>query len=286
MTEEALLQRVRAIELHTKRPSNQLFSGARLSHHKGRGMSFAEVRNYTIGDEVRFIDWNVTARFKEPFIKVFEEERDNQVFIIVDVSQSMYLDQKWIKTLETVAHLAFSAAHKKDSFGAIFISDEEEAFIPLNTGIQHVYRVLKKLIQLQPISKGTNLSVGLNGALKRLKKRGLCCVISDFTDIEQHKNLCIHLNKKHDLIALQVIDPSEIKLPHIGFIPVEHVEIEGKTKWFDLNDAFFNINYSSSFQQRQEQLNLFFNGIGVDYVPLNTEEDSTKQLTSFFKKRK
>lgn len=289
MSPEALLKRVRTIELKTKGIAQQLFSGEYQSAFKGRGMSFSEVRSYQFGDDVRTIDWNVTARFQAPYIKVFEEERELQVMLLIDCSQSMYFGQneesKWVTALDAIATIAFSAAKKNDKVGAIFVTDHVEHYIRPEKGIPHVYALLKRLIYFKPSSTMTHLPIGLEFIQKVLKQRSTCFILSDFTQTSSLRNNLLACSKQHDLVALQFADPGEEILPDLGFVQWTNTET-GETTWVDTSDASVREKYFNQQQNRLEQNKSFFATVGIDYCELASGKDVHPPLLRLFKKHR
>jgi len=237
-----LLKKVRKIEIKTKGLSNQIFSGAYHSAFKGRGMTFSEVREYVHGDDIRSIDWNVTARFGVPHVKVFEEERELTVMLLVDISGSQFFgsgDQlKRELIAEICAVISFSAIQNNDKIGALFFSDKTELFIPPSKGKKHILRIIRELIEFEPESKQTNVSEALRHYSKAIKKKSIGFVISDFKNREPHtfdKALKV-ANKRHDLIAIQILDKLEMELPNIGLVPFSDAET-GKIKWLNTSSS-------------------------------------------------
>lgn len=289
MDKAAILKRIRTIELQTTKTTQQVFSGNYQSAFKGRGMSFSEVRSYQIGDDVRSIDWNVTARFREPFIKIFEEERELSVMLIIDVSGSMYFgegaDSKLSLAVELAATLAFSAAKKNDKVGAVFISDQIEYVIPPKKGFGHVHFLLRKLIDFEPVSAKTELNVGLSYARSVLKQRSICFIISDFTEVDSIKEGLANTARKHDLIALSVADPGEKKLPDVGFVRWLNAET-GATNWIDSSSP----KVRQAYEEKQEQLLAknadFFRKLGIDSAFFEVGDHVYYPLYQLFKQRK
>lgn len=289
MDKEALLKRIRTIELQTRGMTNHVFSGQYQSAFKGRGMSFSEVRSYQIGDDVRSIDWNVTARFREPFIKIFEEERELTVVLVVDVSGSMYFgqgkDSKISLAVELAATLAFSAAKKNDKVGAIFISDQVEQYIPPKKGFVHVHFLLQKLIHLQPKSKGTALNEGLMRARNLYRQRSICFVISDFSQADLSKEEFTKTARKHDLIVLGVGDSGEKKLPDIGFVSWFNAETN-TTNWIDSSSKQVQEEYQQLYQNRLKRNEQFFQNLGIDAAFFEVGDHVFRPLMQLFKNRK
>jgi len=289
MDHQALLKRVRTIELKTRGLTQQVFSGEYQSAFKGRGMSFSEVRNYHFGDDVRSIDWNVTARFREPFVKVFEEERELTVLLVIDVSGSMYFGQtdfsKIATVVEAVATIAFSAAKKNDKVGAVFVTDKVETHIPAVKGIKHVYALLKALIYFEPNGKATNLSAGLRHAVSFSKQRSICFLISDFIDAEAIRDGLVAASGKHDLIALQVEDEGEQSLPNVGFVQWMNAET-GRTTWVDTSSAKVRHDYADKQLKRKQANDELFRSLGIDNATLKGGESVFLSLMGLFRRRK
>ena len=289
MDHQALLKRVRTIELKTRGLTQQVFSGEYQSAFKGRGMSFSEVRNYHFGDDVRSIDWNVTARFREPFVKVFEEERELTVLLVIDVSGSMYFGQtdfsKIATVVEAVATIAFSAAKKNDKVGAVFVTDKVEKHIPAVKGIKHVYALLKALIYFEPNGKATNLSAGLRHAVSFSKQRSICFLISDFIDAEAIRDGLVAASGKHDFIALQVEDEGEQSLPNVGFVQWMNAET-GRTTWVDTSSAKVRHDYADKQLKRKQANDELFRSLGIDNATLKGGESVFLSLMGLFRRRK
>jgi uncharacterized protein (DUF58 family) len=233
MDTKALLKKVRKIEIKTRRLSDHVFGGEYHSTFKGRGMTFSEVRQYQFGDDVRSIDWNVTARYNEPFVKVFEEERELTLMLVVDVSGSeafgTQIQFKRDLITEIAATLAFSALQNNDKVGLILFSDQVELFIPPKKGRSHILRIIRELLEFEPESKKTSISTALEFLSGVLKKKAIVFVLSDFMDKNYEKTLRISA-KKHDLTGIRVFDPVETKLPNLGIVPLRDAET-GMVRW-------------------------------------------------------
>jgi uncharacterized protein (DUF58 family) len=289
-----LLKRVRKIEIKTRGLSNQIFSGEYHSAFKGRGMAFSEVREYQPGDDIRAIDWNVTARFNHPYIKVFEEERELTVMLIVDVSASEnFGTQKQLKkdlVTELCAVLAFSAIQNNDKAGVLFFSDRIEKFIPPKKGRSHILRIIRELINFTPQGKGTDINLALQYFTNVIKKKSIAFLISDFFDdkfIQESKKGSDSLkiaNKKNDLVALRICDRRERELPNAGLIRILDAET-GKIKWIDTADPFLRQEYAKTALKRDARLKEIFNRCGVDSATIGTSESYIKPLMNLFKKR-
>jgi uncharacterized protein (DUF58 family) len=282
-----LLKKVRKIEIKTRGLSSQIFSGEYHSAFKGRGMTFSEVREYQPGDDIRTIDWNVTARFNHPYIKVFEEEREMTVMLVVDVSGSgSFGTLKQLKQdviTELCAVLAFSSMQNNDKVGVIFFSDKIEKFIPPKKGKRHVLRIIRDLIEFKPENKKTDIKLALKYLTGVIKKRSISFIISDFMDNDFTDALKI-ANKKHDLIALRIYDKREQELPDIGLIKLMDAE-SGTIKWIDSSDKKVRTHYAVNAKMREDQLKNMFNKSGVDSANISTSESYIVPLTNLFKRR-
>ncbi len=282
-----LLKKVRKIELKTRGLSNHIFAGEYHTAFKGRGMAFSEVREYQPGDDIRTIDWNVTARFNTPFIKVFEEERELTVMLIIDVSGSKnFGTQKQMKqelVTELSAVLAFSAIQNNDKIGVIFFSEKVEKFIPPKKGKSHILRIIRELIAFEPENKGTDIGEALRYFNNVIKKRAICFVISDFMDNNFEAPLKI-ANKKHDVVTISINDKREEELPDIGLIQMKDAET-GEVKWIDTGNKSIRQNYKKNYLRNKEEVNQLFKNSGVDSIQLRTDMDYIKPLIQFFKRR-
>ncbi|QJD95280.1 DUF58 domain-containing protein [Mucilaginibacter robiniae] len=284
---QALLAKVRKIEIKTRGLSSHLFSGEYHSAFKGRGMAFSEVREYQIGDEIRTIDWNVTARFNHPYVKVFDEERELTFMLLMDVSGSEKFgtqqQQKQDLATELCAVLAFSAIQNNDKVGVIFFSDKIEKFIPPKKGRSHILMIIRELIDFKPENKGTNLAEALRYFTGSIKKRCTAFVISDFISPAFEDELKI-ANKKHDIVALKLYDKHEEEFPDLGLIPVQDEET-GELLWVNTSDKEVRAAFSTDAKRRNEQLAEVFKRTGVDYASIGTHESYVKPLMTLFKKR-
>ncbi len=284
-----LLKKIKRLEIKTKGLTKQIFSGEYHSAFKGKGMAFSEVRNYHYGDEVRTIDWNVTARFNEPFVKVFEEERELTVMLIVDLSGSDSFGTKG-KTkkelaLEIAAVLSFSAINNNDKIGAIFITDNVEKYIPANKGRKHALLILRELIEFEPLSSKTDLSEGLKFFRNTQKKRTICFVISDFIDDNDFLNSIQLNNKMHDMVAIVLKDKGEAVLPKMGIVQVKNLE-SGKLSWVNTNKEDVREAYANNYSKKQELIINNFQKSGIDHALIATDENLILPLVSLFKHRK
>ncbi len=283
-----LLKKVRKIEIKTRGLSSQIFSGEYHSAFKGRGMAFSEVREYTPGDDVRTIDWNVTARFNSPFVKVFEEERELSVVLLVDVSASgLFGTRKQMKQdliTELCAVVAFSAAQNNDKIGIIFFSDKIEKFIPPKKGKSHVLRIIRELIEFKPENKTTNLEVALKYLTNVIKKRSIVFMVSDFYAAFNYQDALKIANKKHDLVALRISDITENELPNIGLMKLKDNET-GKVLWVDSSNESFRKQFAINKVKFESDLKDVFTKSGVDATKINTHENYIMPLMNLFKKR-
>lgn len=283
-----LLKKVRKIEIKTKGLSNQIFSGEYHSAFKGRGMAFSEVREYTPGDDVRTIDWNVTARLRTPYVKVFEEERELSVMILVDVSASgkFGTHKQFKKDLitELCAVIAFSASQNNDKIGIIFFSDKIEKFIPPKKGKSHILRIIRELINSEPQQTGTNIELALKYLTNIIKKKSVCFLISDFYDQHSFSDAMKIANRKHDLVALRINDQHENILPDVGLVKLKDNET-GKTMWVDTSSKHFQTQQKVNHLKFEAELKNTFNKSGVDFATIFTHEGYIKPLMNLFKKR-
>jgi len=282
-----LIKKVRKIEIKTKGLSSNIFAGQYHSAFKGRGMAFSEVREYQYGDDIRNIDWNVTARFNHPFIKVFEEERELTVMLVIDVSGSRnfgtQMRTKRDLITEISAVLSFSAIQNNDKIGVILFSNKIEKFIPPKKGRTHILRIIRELLEFEPQEQTTNVSEALRYLTNVIKKKSIAFLISDFMAPNFEDAIKI-ANRKHDLIALQVFDPRETSLPSVGLLKLQDAET-GKIKWIDSSDKSTRDSYQKWWNNRQQQLLTLFRKCGVDNAQIRTNDDYIKPLINIFKKR-
>lgn len=287
METKEIFKKVRKIEIKTRGLSNQIFSGHYHSSFKGKGMAFSEVREYQYGDDIRSIDWNVTARFNHPFVKIFEEERELTVMLVIDVSGSNEFGTKnqlkEEQMTEIAAVLAFSAIQNNDKVGVIFFSDKIEKFIPPKKGTSHILRIIRELIDFKPESQKTKVSEGLRYLTNAIKKRCTAFIISDFMD-SGFDNAINIAGRKHDLVALRVFDKREAELPNIGLTRVYNKETD-KKMWVDTSSKKVRDNYKKWWQNHEDYLNKLFLKSGVDVAHISTDQDYVKPLVSLFKKR-
>ena len=283
-----ILKRVRQIEIKTRGLSNNIFAGQYHSAFKGKGMSFSEVREYQYGDDVRDIDWNVTARQNKPYIKVFEEERELTVMLLIDVSNS--LDFGTVKQMkkdmvtEIAATLAFSAIQNNDKIGVIFFSDKIEKFIPPKKGRKHILYIIRELLDFEPESKRTNIKMAVEYLTNVIKKRCTTFMLSDFIDDNDYRNALTIANRKHDIVAIQVYDRRLSELPDVGLMKVRDAET-GHEQWIDTSSAKLRNAHHAWWKQRQDALNETFTKCNVDSVSVRTDQDYVKSLLNLFAKR-
>lgn len=282
-----LLKKVRRIEIKTRGLSRHIFAGEYHSAFKGRGIAFSEVREYQYGDDIRSIDWNVTARFNHPYIKVFEEERELTVMLLVDVSGSGKFGTKvsYKKDImtEIAAVLSFSAIFNNDKIGVIFFSDNVEKFIPPQKGRKHILRIIRELLDFKPQSQKTNLDEPLRYLTNAIKKRCTAFIISDFIVPDFEEALRIASNK-HDIVALKVFDPVEQAIPDIGLIKVSDSET-GAEKWIDTSSRTARDSYEKWWIRHIEHIKNIFKRCGVDSAELRTDLDYVKPLIKLFENR-
>lgn len=287
MSTSALLKKVRKIEIKTKGLSNHIFGGEYQTAFKGKGMAFSEVREYQPGDDIRSIDWNVTARYNAPFVKVFEEEREMTVMLLIDVSASgNFGTQEQFKrelATEISAILAFSAIKNNDKVGIIFFTDKVEQFIPPKKGKSHILRIIREVLVFQPTGKGTNIAGALEYLNSVIKKRSICFILSDFMSKEFGRPLKI-ASKKHDLVALRIHDTREDTLPNVGLVPLQDAETE-KMIFVDTSSKKLRDNFAKNRLQATEKLRKLFPASGVDLIEITTGTDYVKPLINFFKNR-
>jgi uncharacterized protein (DUF58 family) len=284
-----LIKSIRALEIKTKGLTKQAFSGQYKSAFKGRGMAFSEVREYQIGDEIRTIDWNVTARYNTPFIKVFEEERELTIMLILDISGSSDFgserNSKKQRQIEIAAALAFSALSNNDKVGAILFSDQIELYISPKKGRDHVLLILRQMMEFEPKHSGTDLKAALKFLRNTHKRRAICFLLSDFEDDTSFIDDMKRTLKHHDLVAVKVKDKSEMKLPLQGFIQLFNSETN-QTTWVNASSERTKRLFEKEFVFREQALLQKFKSSGIDYVLFNTEENIVPPLVQLFKSRK
>jgi uncharacterized protein (DUF58 family) len=288
METSELLKKVRQIEIKTRGLSRNIFAGQYHSAFKGRGMAFSEVREYQYGDDIRDIEWNVTARYVRPYIKVFEEERELTVVLLIDVSGSKDFgsteQMKREITTEIAATLAYSTIQNNDKIGVIFFSDKIEKFIPPQKGKKHILYIIRELIDFQPDDKKTDIGQVLKYLTNAIKKRCTAFLISDFIDKSNYQDALTIANRKHDIVAIQVYDRRETALPNVGLMKIKDAET-GAEQWIDSSSKRVRETYQKWWNRRQEEMNLSFKKCRVDAISIQTEDDYVKSLLTLFAKR-
>ena len=298
MTSEELLQRVRKIEIKTHGLSRNIFAGEYHSQFKGRGMAFSEVREYQQGDDVRSIDWNVTARMNRPYIKVYEEERELTVMLLVDVSGSRNFgtvsQMKRDTMAEVAATLAFSTIENNDKVGVIFFSDQVEKFIPPKKGKSHVLHIIRELLSFEPEHTGTDINAALAYLTNVQKRRCTAFLISDLMDPKMYKETMYNVqrsshvepiviaSRKHDLNAIQIYDRRDAEMPNVGLLKVKDPET-GARVWTDTSLSSVREAYGRAWRQQQEALEQLYQKTGIHHISLRTDEDYVKKLMQLFR---
>lgn len=288
MDTQNLLKKVRRIEIKSRGLSNNIFAGQYHSAFKGRGMAFSEVRAYQYGDDVRDIDWNVTARMNHPYVKVFEEERELTVMLLIDVSASLNFgtrcETKRDVVTEIAATLAFSAIQNNDKIGVVFFSDKIEKYIPPKKGRKHILYIIHEMLDFHPQSKRTNLSCALEFLVSAMKRKCTAFLISDFYDQKDFEKEMVICCRKHDVVALQVYDIFAKSLPDIGLFRVSDLET-GHEMYIDTSDKKLRAAHEKYWRKRQDSLIKLFNKTKTDNVSIATNEDYVKQLLQLFRMR-
>ena len=288
MDTKELLKKVRKIEIKTRRLSDHIFGGEYHSTFKGRGMTFSEVRQYQFGDDIRNIDWNVTARTGDPHIKIFEEEREMTVMMLIDISPSSFFGtQVQLKNeliTELSAVLAFSAINNNDKVGVLFFSDQIEKYIPPKKGKQHILRIIRELINIEPEGKGTDLGLAIQYINNIQKKRSTCFILSDFLTQGYEAPLKVAA-RRHDLIGMHILDPREEELPNVGLVRAFDSET-GIETWIDTAMPAVRRKYKEWFVQNHDYFKKTFLRSGADTVSIKTNEPYINTLLKFFKKRR
>jgi uncharacterized protein (DUF58 family) len=283
-----LLKKVRQIEIKTRGLSRNIFAGQYHSAFKGRGMAFSEVREYEFGDDIRDIDWNVTARYSKPYIKIFEEERELTVMLLVDVSGSRNFGArgslKKDMMTEIAATLAFSAIQNNDKIGVVFFSDRIEKFIPPQKGKKHILYIIRELIDFEPKDTKTDVAQVLKYLTNAIKKRCTAFVFSDYIDRSDYQHALTIANKKHDVVAIQVYDNRETEMPKVGLMKIKDAE-SGLEKYVDTSSLRVRTAYKNWWEKRQESMNNAFKKSRVDSVSIRTDDDYVKALIELFNKR-
>ena len=286
MTSEELLKRVRKIEIKARKLSRNIFAGEYHSQFKGRGMAFSEVREYQPGDDVRSIDWNVTARLNKPYIKVFEEERELTVMLLVDVSGSRHFgtlsQMKRDMMAEVAATLAFSTIANNDKVGVIFFSDTIEKFIPAKKGKTHVLHIIRELLSFEPTSAGTDIAQALQYFANAQKRHCTAFLISDFIGAGNMYQPLMIASNRHEVNAIQIYDRREAELPNIGLVKFHDAET-GKDLWVDTAITSVRDNYAQAWRDNQNEMQQLFTRTGVSHVSVRTDEDYVKALMHLFK---
>ena len=283
-----LLKRVRKIEIKTRGLSKNIFAGEYHSAFKGRGMTFSEVREYQYGDDIRSIDWNVTARYHHPYVKIFEEERELTVMLLIDVSGSRDFGtiSKWKRNqiTEIAAVLAFSAIQNNDKIGVIFFSNKIEKFIPPKKGRTHILHIIRELIDFKPEERQTDIAGALRYLTNAIKKHCTCFLISDFMDEQSFEHALVIANKKHDVVALRVYDPREMEIPSVGLMYLSDAET-GEHIWVDTSDRQVRDEYRRYMREQEENLIRVCKSSGVDIASIRSDEDYVRALMELFKRR-
>lgn len=286
MTSEELLKRVRKIEIKARKLSRNIFAGEYHSQFKGRGMAFSEVREYQPGDDVRSIDWNVTARLNKPYIKVFEEERELTVMLLVDVSGSRHFgtlsQMKRDMMAEVAATLAFSTIANNDKVGVIFFSDKIEKFIPAQKGKTHVLHIIRELLSFEPTSTGTNIAQALQYFSNAQKRHCTVFLISDFIGIENLEKPLMIASNRHEVNAIQIYDRRDTELPNLGLVQFRDAEI-GEDMWVDTSLKTIREEYAMAWTRNQNQIEQIFTRTGVKKVAVRTDADYVKALMQLFR---
>lgn len=288
METSELLKKVRKIEIKSRGLSRNIFAGQYHSAFKGRGMAFSEVREYQFGDDVRDIDWNVTARHNKPFIKVFEEERELTVMLLIDVSASRNFgavgDSKKEMMTQIAATLAFSTIQNNDKIGVIFFSDKVEKFIPPKKGRRHVLYIIRELIEFTPQNSKTDIALALEYVTNAIKKRCTIFMMSDFIDTKNYQKALTIANNRHDMVALQIYDKREAELPDVGLVKLKDAE-RGGDVWVDTSSRKVREQYNNWWNARQNAMQDAARKSGVDITSIATDEDYVRSLITLFEKR-
>lgn len=288
MEANELLKKVKRIEIKTRGLSQNIFAGEYHTAFKGRGMTFSEVREYQYGDDIRDIDWNVTARHNRPYVKVYEEERELTVMLLVDVSSSRLFgavgEEKRQMIAEVAATIAFSAIQNNDKIGVIFFSDKIEKFIPPKKGKKHILFIISQLIDFKPESHGTDIANVLKYFSDALKKRCTTFLITDFIDSHDYDTALSVASNKHDVIGIQIYDKRDETLPDIGFVQIRDLE-NGQQRWINTSSTSVRKAYNKWWYDRQQKMTSTLNKCGVDLASVSTNEDYVKALMGLFKRR-
>lgn len=288
MDSNELIKKVRKIEIKTRGLSQNIFAGEYHSAFKGRGMTFSEVREYQYGDDIRDIDWNVTARHNHPYVKVYEEERELTVMLLVDVSASRNFGavgpEKREMIAEIAATIAFSAIQNNDKIGAIFFSDKVEKFISPKKGRKHILFLIRELLDFQPENKGTDIAQAVRYFSNALKRRCTMFLLSDFIDNSDYRTPLSVAVSRHDVMAIQVYDKRDAELPNVGLMHISDLE-SGRTCWIDTSSSKTRKAYNKWWYDLQQQMSTTLRSTRVDHVSVSTDEDYVRALMSLFKNR-
>ena len=283
-----LLKKVRRIEIKARGLSSNIFAGEYHSAFKGRGMAFSEVREYSYGDDMRDIDWNVTARYNKPFVKIFEEERELTVMLLIDVSESLSFGTSTVikrdMLAEIAATLAFSAIQNNDKIGVIFFSDKIEKFVPPKKGRKHILYIIREILSFEPENNQTDISMALRYLTNAIKKRCTAFLLSDFIDTSDYKQALKIANRKHDLVSVQVYDKMSTELKPLGLMKVYNPET-GDDQWIDTSSRKVRNIYRNWWINQQTYMQGAFKQSGVDSVSISTDDDYVKSLLMLFQKR-
>ncbi len=285
---QQLMQKVRRIEIKTRALSDNIFAGDYHSAFKGRGMSFAEVREYQAGDDVRDIDWNVSARFNRTYVKVFEEEREQRVMLLIDVSGSLDFgstvqSQRELLT-EIAATLAFSAIRNNDMIGVLFFSDRIEKFIPPAKGKGHILRIIRELLTLHPKGQRTDISVGLDYFMRVVRQSSVAFLLSDFLDTKDYSIPLSMARQRHDVVAIRVVDLRSKELPRVGLMKVEDAET-GHLQYLDTSSSRVRQVYAQAWKQQSNVVENLFRRVRIDHVDVTTGEDYVMEMKRLFARR-
>ena len=288
MDAKELLKKVRKIEIKTRGLSQNIFAGEYHSAFKGRGMMFSEVREYQYGDDIRDIDWNVTARHNHPYIKVYEEERELTVMLLVDMSGSREFGAEGVEKREMIAEiaatLAFSASQNNDKIGALFFTDKVEKFIPPKKGKKHILLIIRELLDFKPESRGTDIGAALRYFTDAMRKRSTMFVISDFIDSHDYTKALSLARNKHDVMAVQVYDKRDSQMPDVGLMRVTDLET-GATRWIDTSSSKVRNAYGRWWYERQQAMTEMLKKSRVNFSSVATDEDYVKAMMALFKNR-
>jgi uncharacterized protein (DUF58 family) len=289
MNATELIKKVRHIEIKARGLSQNIFAGEYHSAFKGRGMAFSEVREYQYGDDMRDVDWNVTARYNRHYVKVFEEERELTVMLLIDVSESLGFGSKTIMKRDMVAEmaatLAFSAIQNNDKIGVIFFTDKPEKFIPPKKGKKHILFIIREILNFKPEGAGTDINMVLRYMTNAIKKRCTAFLVSDFVDADDYKKALQIGNRKHDVVAIQVYDTMSTELQSVGLMKVRDPET-GAENWIDTSSKRMRNEYRAWWNSRQTEMYNVFRQSGVDNVSVSTEDDYVRALLQLFQQRR